>query len=47
MSYMIGGYALLVPRRDLRPLDMSMEQAMRFILTAGVASAPSPGRDRP
>jgi uncharacterized membrane protein len=37
MSYMIGGYAVLVPRRNLQPLDMSMEDAMRFILTAGVA----------
>lgn len=37
MSYMIGGYAVLVPRSNLEPLDMSMEDAMRFILTAGVA----------
>ncbi len=36
MSYMIGGYAVLVPRSALRPLDMSMDEAMRFILTAGV-----------
>lgn len=37
MSYMIGGYALLMPRSALKPLDMTMEEAMRFILTAGVA----------
>ena len=36
MAYMIGGYALLVPRRDIAPVDMGMEEAMRFILTAGV-----------
>ena len=36
MSYMIGGYTLLVPRDKLRALDMSMDEAMRFILTAGV-----------
>lgn len=36
MSYMIGGYAALTPRSALRPLNMSMEDAMRFILTAGV-----------
>lgn len=36
MSYMIGGYAVLVPRSAVRHLDMSMEAAMRFILTAGV-----------
>ncbi len=37
MSYMIGGYAVLMPRAMVRPLDISMEEAMRFTLTAGVA----------
>lgn len=42
MSYMIGGYTILVPRSALTPLNMSMDEAMRFILTAGVTgSAPS------
>jgi uncharacterized membrane protein len=36
MSYMIGGYAVLVPRGCVEPLDMGMEDAMRFVLTAGV-----------
>lgn len=36
LSYMIGGYAVLMPRSALRPLDMTMEEAMRFTLTAGV-----------
>ncbi|MGV7222474.1 MAG: DUF502 domain-containing protein [Nitrospinales bacterium] len=36
LSYMIGGYALLVPRSAVSPVDMSMEEAMRFTLTAGV-----------
>lgn len=36
LSYMIGGYAVLVPRSSVRPLKMSMEEAMRFTLTAGV-----------
>ena len=36
MSYMVGGYTLLVPRSELRPLKMSMEEAMRFALTAGI-----------
>ena len=36
MSYMVGGYTLLVPRSELRPLKMSMEEAMRFVLTAGI-----------
>lgn len=38
MSYMIGGYAVLMPRSAVRPLDMSIKEAMRFILTAGVTS---------
>jgi uncharacterized membrane protein len=38
LSYMIGGYAVLMPRSAVRPLDMSMEEAMRFTLTAGVVS---------
>lgn len=36
MSYQIGGYAILVPCSAVRPLSMSVEDAMRFILTAGV-----------
>jgi uncharacterized membrane protein len=36
MSYMIGGYAVLMPRSAVRPLDMNLEEAMRFTLTAGV-----------
>jgi uncharacterized membrane protein len=40
MSYGIGGFAVLVPRSSTRPLNMSMEDAMRFTLTAGVTSTP-------
>lgn len=36
MSYMVGGYTVLIPRSELRPLNMSMEEAMRFVLTAGI-----------
>jgi uncharacterized membrane protein len=36
LSYMIGGYAVLMPRSAVRSVDMSMEEAMRFTLTAGV-----------
>jgi len=36
MSYMVGGYTLLIPRSELRPLKMSIEEAMRFVLTAGI-----------
>lgn len=36
MSYGIGGFAVLVPRAATKSLNMSMEDAMRFTLTAGV-----------
>lgn len=37
MSYMLGGYTVLVPRTAVEPVDMSMDDAMRFVLTAGLA----------
>ena len=42
LSYMIGGYAVLMPRSTIRPIDMNMEEAMRFTLTAGVTGAKRP-----
>ncbi len=36
MSYMVGGYTILVPRSEIRPLQMSRDEAMRFVLTAGI-----------
>lgn len=39
LSYMIGGYTVLIPRSAVRPLDMNMEEAMRFTLTAGVTGS--------
>lgn len=36
MSYMIGGFTVFVPREHVRPLKMSMEEAMRFAMTAGI-----------
>ncbi len=47
MSYMIGGYTILVPRKHVRPLDMTMEEAMRFVITAGVASGTNGKRKEP
>lgn len=46
LSYMIGGYAVLVPRSAVRPLDMDMEEAMRFTMTAGVTGTSVPFYDR-
>ena len=41
MSYMIGGFTVFIPREHVRPIKMSMEEAMRFVLTAGIT-----GKDR-
>jgi uncharacterized membrane protein len=37
MSYTIGGYTVLLPRSCLTPIDMSLEDAMRFVVTAGMS----------
>jgi uncharacterized membrane protein len=36
MSYMIGGFTLLIPKTDIKPCQMNMDEAMRFALTAGI-----------
>ncbi|PLX86160.1 MAG: hypothetical protein C0617_02025 [Desulfuromonas sp.] len=42
LSYMIGGYAVLTPRSAVRPVNMTLEEAMRFTLTAGVTAKQAP-----
>jgi len=37
MSYQLGGYTVIVPRFAVQPLDISLEEATRFVLTGGVA----------
>ena len=39
MSYQIGGYTVYMPRSKVEPIDMTIEDAMRFTLTAGMSSA--------
>lgn len=39
MSYMIGGYTVVLPRSALEPLDLPVETAMRLVLTAGMSGA--------
>jgi uncharacterized membrane protein len=39
MSYQIGGYTLFLPREQAVPVDMSREEAMKFVLTAGLKTA--------
>ncbi|MCC7257349.1 MAG: DUF502 domain-containing protein [Gammaproteobacteria bacterium] len=36
MSYQIGGYTVYLPRRDIRETQLTVEQAMRVVLTGGV-----------
>ncbi len=57
MSYQLGGFTLIVPRSALTPIDMAMDDAMKFALTAGIkkesngkddaksAASPGVGRD--
>lgn len=37
-SYQIGGFTALVPRAAVTPLDVPMEEALRFVLTAGISA---------
>jgi len=38
MSYQMGGFTIMVPRSAVRKIDMSVEQAMRFAITAGMVT---------
>jgi uncharacterized membrane protein len=38
MSYMVGGYTVLVPRQALEPTSLSVEAGMRLALMGGVQS---------
>ena len=37
MSYQLGGFTVVVPREKVREIDMSVEDALRFCVTAGVS----------
>jgi uncharacterized membrane protein len=43
MSYQVGGYTVFVPRNQVEPVGMSREDAMRFVLTAGIRTRPADG----
>lgn len=38
MSYQVGGYTVMVPRAQVTPIKMAREEAMRFVLTAGLTA---------
>ena len=42
MSYQIGGYTLYLPRERLKPLDISVEEGMRLVLTGGISGEKAP-----
>ncbi len=41
MSYQIGGYTALLPRSRIVQLDLSVETAMRMVLTGGLSGGPA------
>ena len=47
MSYMVGGYTLFLPRERLTPVDWSVEDAMRFAVTAGISQSQARVRQEP
>jgi uncharacterized membrane protein len=38
MSYQVGGFTAIVPRSAIEQVEMSMEEAMRFAVTAGMST---------
>ena len=38
LSYAFGGYTVYLPREALQPLDISVEEAMRLAITAGLSA---------
>ena len=37
MSYQLGGFTVIVPKSSARELKMTVEEALRFCVTAGVS----------
>jgi uncharacterized membrane protein len=47
MSYAFGGYTLYVPRTRVQQLDISVEDAMRLAITAGITATAGHAAHRP
>lgn len=47
MSYMIGGFSVFMPRGAVRPVNMNMDEAMRFTLSAGITGKRATARPAP
>ncbi|MDD3506577.1 MAG: DUF502 domain-containing protein, partial [Sulfurimonas sp.] len=39
MSYQVGGYSLFIPKKNITFVDMKTEEALGFIMTAGISSS--------
>ncbi|MGE4418487.1 MAG: DUF502 domain-containing protein [Sulfurimonas sp.] len=39
LSYQIGGYSLFIPKKNITPINMKTEEALGFIITAGISSS--------
>jgi len=46
-SYQIGGYTVYLPRSKLEPTGLSVEEAMRMVVTAGVSMTEHPQAEPP
>ncbi len=46
ISYQLGGYTVFVPRSDVTPVDLTVEEAMRSIVTAWLPAVPEIGDAR-
>jgi uncharacterized membrane protein len=38
MSFQLGGFTVMLPKEAIEPVDMSIEEAMKFALTGGVTT---------
>lgn len=47
MSYGIGGYTVYLPKAQVEPLDMTLEDAMRLTLIGGVSTSDRQKQDKP
>jgi len=41
MSYQLGGFTVMVPRDRTEPVDLKVDEAMQFVLTAAVSAEPT------
>lgn len=39
MSYQMGGFTVMMPKDSIEPIEFSMEEAMKFALTAGLKNS--------